>query len=113
MENTEFKKFSEKTIREIRWWAWAGAVIPLTGLAGFFFIWSFGTASVIHLTMVIGATTMFGVAVGWWWWALRAISILVKHWDQTGSSVAAVLEDIKEVKQLVREVVVETDSSNR
>ena len=113
MDNTEFRDFSEKTLREIKIWAWAAAFLPLTALAGIFFVWAFGTSSMVNVSMVIGATTMFAVAVIWWWWALRAINILVKHWDKTGASVVEVLKDIREVRKIVQGATVETNISDR
>ena len=100
-----FNNFRDKTIKEIRLWAWAAAVLPITGLAGLFFVWAFGTERMFGIAMVVGETAMFGTAVFWWWWALHVIKTLVNQWDQTREKVAEVLEEIKEVKVVVKETI--------
>lgn len=98
------KQFREKTLREIRWWAWAAAVMPLSALAALFFIWAYGTDTMYRLAMVAGSSTMFTVAVIWWWWALRAISTLVKHWDETRNNVEGTLHHVREIRGIVQEL---------
>ena len=100
---SEFDKFRTKTIKEIRLWAWTAAVLPITALAGIFFIWTFGTASSIRVAMIIGETTMFAVAVVWWWWAIYVIRRLVDQWDTTRGRVVEVLDEVKEIKGLVKQ----------
>ena len=96
--------FKEKTIRQIRWWAWAASVLPIAGLAGIFFIWAFGTKETLSLALVIGETIMFTVAVVWWWWALMVVRNIIKQWDFTRETVNEVSKDIKEIKHEVRSV---------
>lgn len=100
----EFNNFREKTIREIRLWAWAAAVLPITSLAGIFFIWVFGSSTMFDISMVIGETVMFGTAVFWWWWALYVIKKLVSQWDTTRQNVGEMLTEVKEVKKIIREL---------
>ena len=98
----EFNKFREKTLKEIRLWAWVAAVLPLVALAGIFFIWVFGTGKWFNIAMVLGETTMFTVAVIWWWWAIYVINKLVKQWDITRERVSEVLTEVKNIKGLVK-----------
>lgn len=100
---SEFNKFRSKTIREIRVWTWLAAVLPLSALACTFFIWVFGTDSLFRIAMIIGETTMFGVAVIWWWWAIYVIRRLVDQWDTTRNDVGEVLVELKEIKTMVKE----------
>lgn len=99
----EFENFRNKTIKEIRLWAWLAAVLPLSALAGTFFIWVFGTDSMFRLAMVIGETTMFTIAVIWWWWAIYVVRRLVEQWDVTRGRVGEVLDELKEIKQIVKD----------
>ena len=99
--------FKTKTIKQIRLWAWAAAVLPITALAGVFFIWRFGTHDLFGLVMIIGETTMFSIAVIWWWWAMYVMRNLVEHWGETKEKVADVLDDIKAIKGIVTEVLKE------
>lgn len=98
---SEFNNFRNKTLREIRLWAWAAAVLPISALAGLFFVWTYGTGQWFNIAMIIGETTMFTVAVIWWWWAIYVINKLVRQWDLTRERVSEVLNDVKEVKALV------------
>ena len=97
--------FRTKTINQIRLWAWAAAVLPLTALAGIFFVWKFFDGTIFGWAMTIGETTMFIVAVTWWWWAMYVMRNLVKHWDETKESVGEVLQDVKDMRKLVLEVL--------
>lgn len=102
-----FKKhfnFRNKTLREIRWWAWAAAVMPISCLAALFFIWAYGTDSMYRIAMITGSSTMFVIAVVWWWWALHAIKTLIDHWDETSSNVKNVVDDIKDLNAFVRTI---------
>jgi hypothetical protein len=99
----KFKMFGEKKIREIKLWAWAAAVLPITGLAGIFFIWAFGTQELLNLSLTVGATTMFAIAVFWWWWALHSIYTLLLLWEKTEYTVSEVRVDLKEIKAAIRE----------
>ena len=97
--------FRTKTINQIRLWAWAAAVLPLTALAGIFFVWKFFDGTVFGWAMTIGETTMFIIAVTWWWWAMYTMRNLVKQWDETKESVSEVLKDVKDMRKLVLEVL--------
>lgn len=99
----EFEKFRTKTIKEIRIWAWLAAVLPLSALAGTFFVWVFGTDSLFRTAMVIGETTMFTVAVVWWWWAIYVIKRLVNQWDNTRGRVIEVLDEVKDIKEMIKQ----------
>lgn len=100
----EFNNFKGKTLKEIRLWAWAAAVLPLSALAGIFFIWAFGTGTLFNIAMIVGETTMFTIAVAWWWWALYVIRKLIKQWDDTHDNVGQVLKDIRDIKSIVNEL---------
>lgn len=95
--------FKNKTLKEITIWAWLGATLPLTGLAAMFFVWAFGFTEYIDILMVLGASSMFLLSVIWWWWALIVIRELIKNWNKTYNDVKNVLDDVVEVKTLVRE----------
>lgn len=95
--------FKDKTLREIRMWAWVAAVVPLSSLAALFFIWAFGTDRAFSIAMIVGETTMFTVAVIWWWWAIYVIRNIVRQWDSTKDGVAEVLVELKAIKVLAKE----------
>ena len=99
----KFKIFGEKKIKEIKLWAWAAAILPITGLAGIFFVWTFGTSELLNTSIVIGATAMFAIAVIWWWWALHSLYSLLLLWRRTEYAVSEVRMDLKEIKQAIRD----------
>ncbi len=93
--------FKTQTIKQIRLWVWAAAVLPVTALAGIFFTWRFYDSTVFGYAMIIGETAMFFVAVIWWWWAMYILRNLVKHWDETRENVKDVLTDVKSIRTIV------------
>lgn len=101
--------FKNKTIKQIRLWAWAAAVLPITALAGIFFVWAFFDKSLFSIFMVFGQTVMFAIAVLWWWWAMYTMKKLVKNWDSTRDNVANVLSDVKEMKEAVLDILKKED----
>jgi hypothetical protein len=96
--------FKDKIITEIRLWAWAAAVLPISALAGLFFIYWFGTKDWLSISMVVGETVMFSVAVVWWWWALYTMRRLIRQWDETKHQVKEVSTDIKDIKGIIEEI---------
>lgn len=100
----KFNDFKTQTINQIRLWAWAAAVLPISALAGLFFVWRFFDGSFLGIAMAVGETTMFTVAVVWWWWAMYVLRNLVKHWDETRENVKDVLHDVKSIKSVVAEL---------
>ena len=102
---SEFNNFRGKTIKQIRLWAWAAAVLPITSLAGIFFIWAFGSDTLFQRAVVFGQTTMFGIAVVWWWWAIYVINRIIRYWDVTRYKMLEVLIEVKEVRNIVTDAV--------
>lgn len=98
--------FKDKTLREIRVWAWIAAVVPISSLAALFFIWVFGTDRIFNIAMIVGETTMFTMAVIWWWWAIYVIKNVIRQWDITKEGVAEVLIELKEIKVLAKETFI-------
>lgn len=106
MKHNDFKT---NTIREIRLWAWAATVLPITGLAGIFFLWFVGTDSLLNLAITIGGTLMFAIAVVWWWWAIRTMRNLVRQWDVTKVKVIEVLDEVVEIRTIVKDTLTKPD----
>ncbi len=101
--------FKTRTLKQIRIWAWAAAVLPMTALAGLFFVWRFFDGTWLGAAMIVGETSMFFVAVIWWWWAMYVMRNLVRHWDETKENVREVLKDVKDMKTIVAEVLTSDD----
>jgi protein-S-isoprenylcysteine O-methyltransferase Ste14 len=99
--------FKTKTIKQIRLWVWAAAVLPITGLAGIFFVWNFGTNHWISIAMIVGETIMFAGAVIWWWWSMFTMRNIVEHWGDTKDKVQNVLTEVKEIRAMIGETLKE------
>lgn len=97
--------FKTTTIRQIRIWAWAAAVLPLTALAGLFFVWRFSPDTILGYAFVFGEIAMFSIAVIWWWWAMYTMRNLIKHWDETKEKVSEVSADVKEIRSVILETL--------
>ncbi len=97
--------FKTKTITQIRLWAWAAVVLPISALAGIFFVWKFFDSSIFSMAMITGETIMFAIAVIWWWWAMYTMKNLVRQWDDTKEKVKEVSADIKDMKSAVLEIL--------
>lgn len=97
--------FQDKTLRQIKLWAWAAAVLPLTALAGLFFVWRFSDGTTLGYVMIAGETIMFGIAVIWWWWAMYILRNLVKQWDTTREKVVEVKETLSELRSAVVDLI--------
>lgn len=98
------KNFRDKTLREIKWWAWLAAVAPMSALAIIFFLWVFGYNTVIQELMVIGFATMFSIAVVWWWWALAKIAKVTDTLGRTINSFDSVKQELQEIKKDIKDL---------
>lgn len=102
---SDFNDFRNKTIKEIRIWAWLAAVLPLMALAGVFFIWTFGTDTLFARAMIFGEVSMFTIAVIWWWWAIYVINKLVRQWDATRAKVSDLLVEVKDINKTFKDSI--------
>ena len=95
------KEYSDTKLKEIKLWAWAATVLPITGLAGMFFIWILGFDNWFSTLITIGATTMFGVAVFWWWWVMWTVAKIIKKEKNVVKELKATSSSIKELKAVI------------
>jgi len=102
--------FKNKTIKQIKLWAWLAAVLPISALAAVFFVWQFFDESIFGYAMIAGQSVMFTVAVIWWWWAIYVLRNLVMQWDHTRDKVVDVQQTIKEIRILVKDIVSKEDN---
>ena len=97
------KEFSDTEFKEIKLWAWAATVLPITGLAGIFFIWVLGIDSLFRLAITAGATVMFGVSVFWWWWVMWTVAKIIKKERNVVKELKDTTISIKDLKSLIGE----------
>jgi hypothetical protein len=104
-----FELFGKKKIKEIKLWIIAATVIPTVSLSGLFFVWVFGTRELLDIVMIVGATSMFTIAVIWWWWAIHAIYNLLILWKRTDETMVEVKVGITEVRAMIQAVFITKD----
>lgn len=104
------KNFKKKKISEIRAWAWAAAVVPLVSLSAIFFVWYLGTETWFDRMMIVVATSFFAVGVVWWWWTLHVLKSMIQRWDDTGTKVRTVIDEIRELKVIFQEILFGRDT---
>ena len=98
------KEFHKRALSQISIWAWAATVLPLVALGGLFFLEMIGMRSYYHLTLTIGATTMFAISVVWWWWALYTIAKVTDTLGQTSEKLDTVVDDVVVIKKDIDEI---------
>lgn len=103
------RDFSERALRHIKWWTWAAAVLPITALAGIFFVWIFGTESMFSIAISAGATLMFATAALWWWWIIWIVSKIMKKDRRVADELKETARTLKSLKSLVKETFVPDD----
>ena len=97
------RDFSEKALKHIKLWTWAAAILPITSLAGLFFIRAFGTENCFDTALTVGATFMFGVAAVWWWWIIWVVTRILKKDRRVANDLLMTTKEIRNIKVLVKE----------
>ena len=93
------RDFHKKKLKQIKWWAWAAAVLPLSSLAGLFFIKFIGYATWFDTALIIGATTMFTIGVVWWWWAIWTMAQVTNVLGIISEKFKDVSKELKDIKK--------------
>jgi type VI protein secretion system component VasK len=98
-------EFRNKIIRNIRLWAVLAAVLLTVGVIYVAAVWLYGSAELFEKSIIVAPGLMLIVTVAWWGWTVRTISTLIDHWNETRDDIEIVVDEIKEIKQLVREII--------
>lgn len=101
--------FSETFLKQVKWWNWLAAVLPLTALTIILLIWVFGSPELFSISVTVGATIMFVISVSWWWWIIQIVSTLLKKNQAVVKELESTSNEIKQIKNLVRETFVTPD----
>lgn len=97
--------FKDKTIKEIKIWAWAAAVLPVAALWLIFCIWYIGTSTWLDILIIAVATIFFTGTVIWWWWMLLILRSLTFECSTTNNKVMLVSKEIQELKKIFRDLL--------
>lgn len=95
-------KFYNQKLKEIKIWAWAATVLPISALAGLFLMEFIGLDDYKRIALTVGATIVFTFSVIWWWWALYTISKITHFLSESSEKFSEVKEEIKLVKEEIK-----------
>ena len=97
------KEIPDKIKREVRWWDLYAKLAPLAYLLVGFLLWHFGVWE-WHVIAGIGAGAFALTAVTWWFWTVHTIGEIADRTHKAESTVQEVLHDIRDIKELVKEI---------
>ena len=95
--------FHKNTLQQIKLWAWAASVGPITALAGLGFAKLFGTETVTDIIIVAFGTILFAVAVIWWWWVMYTIAKISQDTANTADNIDQVVTAVKSLRKELKE----------
>jgi len=105
MKNVIFlnKEIPDKIKREVRWWDLYAKLSPIAYLLVGFLLWH-NEIYDWHVIAGIGAGVFAMTAVTWWFWTVHTIGEIADRTHRAEISVQEVLYDIKQIKELVKEI---------
>lgn len=68
---------SDKTIKEVKWWDFAGRVVPFVALAILALTHLLDSTQLYHLSIIIIILAFFTTGVVWWWWSIYKIANII------------------------------------
>ena len=97
------KEIPDKIKRQVRWWDLYAKLSPIAYLIVGFLLWH-NEIYDWHLIAGIGAGVFAMTAVTWWFWTVHTIGEIADRTHRAETSVQEVLYDIKQIKELVKEI---------
>ena len=97
------KEIPDKIKREVRWWDLYAKFSPIAYLLVGFLLWHFGVWE-WQVIAGIGAGAFALTAVTWWFWTVHTIGEIADRTHRAESTVQEVLHDIRDIKELVKEI---------
>lgn len=95
--------FHNKTLQQVKLWAWAASVGPVTTMASFVFAKIFGTDTTANIIIVAFCTTLFGAAVVWWWWVMYTIAKISRDTAKSADNIGRVVHEVKNLRKDLKE----------
>ena len=97
------KEIPDKIKREVRWWDLYAKLSPIAYLTVGFLLWHNDVWD-WQVIAGIGAGVFAMTAVTWWFWTVHTIGEIADRTHRAETSVQEVLYDIKQIKELVKEI---------
>lgn len=95
--------FHKKTLQQIKLWAWAASVGPITTMASFGLAKIFGTDTTTDIIIVSFGTMLFGAAVIWWWWVMYTIAKISQDTAKSANSIGQVANEVRNLRKDLKE----------
>lgn len=92
------RDFHQKSLKQIKLWAWAASVLPVVGIVALILIKLFGTDDIYSVIVIIGGTIIFSVSVVWWWWVMWTIAQVTTMLSHTSTSLDTVKKDLSTIR---------------
>lgn len=99
------KPFTDQILKEIKMWTWIAILVPTSLLSVVLFVWVFGTQDSLHIMLVVSGTVCVLLFAIWVIWLVYSIQLLLNHWSDTKHNLIAMLDEVKTIHSIVKEVI--------
>lgn len=87
----------------LKFWYWAGRVLPLTALAILLFSYTLGLETLQNIIICI-ILVLFGTfAFTWWWWVLDTVKKLYAMLESAQEKFAEVMSELRGLKEEIKD----------
>jgi len=97
------KEIPDKIRRQVKWWDLYAKVMPILYLLIGAVVYYAGMAELENLLWV-GFGVLIITAVLWWFWTVNVIGEISERTNKAENGIQEVLHDIKQIKELVKEI---------
>lgn len=104
---------SDKTVKEVKWWDFAGRVAPFVALAVIALSHLIGDGSLYHLSIITVILIFFTTGVAWWWWSIYKIVTIITKIRQSQYKFRDVTQEIQAVKKTIDQLKDSNDSNRK
>lgn len=92
------RDFHQKSLKQIKLWAWAASVLPVVGIVALVLTKIIGTDDIYSVVAIIIGTIVFAVSVVWWWWVMWTIAQVTSMLSNTSTSLNTVQKDLLAIR---------------
>ena len=93
------RDFHQKSLKQIKLWAWAASVLPVVGIVALILIKIFGTDDIYSVIVISGGTIIFAISVVWWWWVMYTVSQITAMLSKTSTNIEHVQDDLTKIRK--------------
>ena len=93
------RDFHQKSLKQIKLWAWAASVLPVVGIVALILIKIFGTDDIYSVIVISGGTFIFAISVVWWWWVMHTVSQITAMLSKASTNIENVQDDLLNIRK--------------